>query len=159
MSYLFTPSQLAVYDAKKLLALRDLLHENDPNPGTVSAVVKKIQAKIGYHQPVGDEVQFLVDYYKAATAPRAPAKRSGSALFGFLIIAAFLGFVGYGAVSVASVHKTVEDDVTEQYKLTQKYGDKSDRCVHAMIAAEAALQAHDEAGYAHWQLAKQGDCK
>jgi hypothetical protein len=68
------------------------------------------------------------------------------------------------AVSAASthhndpLHQAVIDDVLGQYRMVERSGTATDRCVRAGLVAEAYLQAHDEPNYDHWKATRDAQC-
>lgn len=59
---------------------------------------------------------------------------------------------------VADIRRKVADDYEAQFRAVQAHGTQTDLCVHAGIAAEANLQAHDEVGYARWKAEQRAQC-
>ena len=53
----------------------------------------------------------------------------------------------------------VAEDMTEQYNIAKRSGDKMQICVQAGLVASAYLQAKDESKYNQWQRTKKRDCK
>ena len=60
---------------------------------------------------------------------------------------------------LSKIEQQVAQDMTEQYNIAKRSGDKMQTCVQAGLVAAAYLQAKDESNYNKWQRTKKRDCK
>ena len=60
---------------------------------------------------------------------------------------------------LGDIEQQVAKDMTEQYNIAKRSGDKMQTCVQAGMVAAAYLQAKDESNYNKWQRTKKRDCK
>lgn len=59
---------------------------------------------------------------------------------------------------MARIHEKVAADAEIQYGIVSRNGTAMDRCVQAGLAAQAQLQAKNEAAYTTWKKVEAHDC-
>jgi hypothetical protein len=81
------------------------------------------------------------------------SKKRGTSLIGSIIIFG-LSWWGYNAF----INASVTSDVTKEYEIAARQGDKMQVCVQAGLVSAAYLQAHDEDKYREWKRREDSDC-
>ncbi|WP_313075874.1 hypothetical protein [Melaminivora sp.] len=62
------------------------------------------------------------------------------------------------APSMDDIKGQVLQDSIDQYNIVAKSGSVTDKCVHAGLAAAAAVQAKDSAAFERWKQTQRADC-